>query len=148
TDPVSGQYGTQRFQAIAYDQFNAPLAKQPAFDWQVDNPNYVISFNGVLASGAVICSFNVTASAGGINSDHMHFDQTPTVATDAAAVPDTTAHTTATLSVLGADPDGESTLTYSWSLAAGSPDSVNFSDNGSNSAKNTTATFMQAGTYN
>ncbi len=46
---------------------------------------------------------------------------------------------------LGADDGGESNLTYSWS--ASRPVNVNFSANGSNGAKTTTATFIKAGTY-
>lgn len=68
----------------------------------------------------------------------------PTIATPAKIASQTA--TAANLSVLGADNSGETSLTYNWSLAGG-PASVNFSQNGSNAAKNTTATFQQAGTY-
>src|SRR5262249_9920315 len=54
------------------------------------------------------------------------------------------------LSVLGSIPDGENTLKYTWSLASG-PAGVNvtFGANGTNAAKNTTATFdtLKPGTY-
>jgi hypothetical protein len=54
------------------------------------------------------------------------------------------------LSVLGSIPDGENTLKYTWSLVSG-PAGVNvtFSANGTNAAKNTTATFdtLKPGTY-
>ena len=48
------------------------------------------------------------------------------------------------------DDDGEANLTYSWSVTAEPAGAANptFSANGSNAAKNTTATFSQAGTYN
>jgi hypothetical protein len=48
---------------------------------------------------------------------------------------------------LGADDGGESNLSYSWSASTSSPGGVNFSVNNRNSAKNTVATFHQAGTY-
>jgi parallel beta-helix repeat protein len=53
------------------------------------------------------------------------------------------------LSVLGADSDGEYTLTYSWSVVSapsGAP-AVTFSANDTNWAKYTTAFFGEAGTY-
>jgi PKD domain/Bacterial Ig-like domain (group 2) len=49
------------------------------------------------------------------------------------------------LSVLGQENGSDNGLTYTWSSSG--PGGVTFSGNGSNSAKNTTATFAQAGTY-
>src|SRR5215469_910179 len=69
-----------------------------------------------------------------------------TVATPAAASPNPVTATITPLTVLGADPGGESGLTYSWSASGPAP--VAFSSNNSNSAKTTTATFQQAGNYN
>jgi autotransporter-associated beta strand protein len=76
----------------------------------------------------------------------------PTVATPAAASPETVTGTTAALSVLGADAAGESTLTYTWATTGTPPGyppgAVSFSANGTQAARNTTATFTAAGTYN
>jgi hypothetical protein len=73
-------------------------------------------------------------------------DEPPTVATPAAASPSPVTGTTTALSVLGADDDGEAGLTYTWS--AGTPPApVSFSANGTNAAKDTTATFTKAGAY-
>lgn len=55
---------------------------------------------------------------------------------------------TASLSVLGSDAGGESSLTYNWSVSsqpAGA--AAKFSLNGTNAAKNETVTFNEAGTY-
>ena len=71
----------------------------------------------------------------------------PTVATPAAATPSPVTGTSATLSVLGADNTGEANLTYSWATMGTPPAGVSFSLNGSNAAKNTTATFTKAGSY-
>ncbi|MEN6458272.1 MAG: C2 family cysteine protease [Thermoguttaceae bacterium] len=72
----------------------------------------------------------------------------PTVAQQPTVVSQTS--TTATLSVLGADStNGESGLTYTWSLTS-SPSGAttpSFSSNGTNASKNTTVTFSAAGTY-
>ena len=69
------------------------------------------------------------------------------MATAAAASPNPVTGTTCNLSVLGADDAGESNLTYTWSTTGTPPAAVNFSANGSNAAKNTTATFSKAGNY-
>ena len=55
---------------------------------------------------------------------------------------------TASFSVLGSDDGGESKLLYTWSVTA-SPagGTATFNINGTNSAKNMTATFTKAGTY-
>ena len=73
-------------------------------------------------------------------------NQPPTLATAAAASAGTVTGTTANLSVLGADDGGEANLTYSWAVARG-PTGVTFSQNSSNAAQNSTATFTQAGSY-
>ena len=73
--------------------------------------------------------------------------QPPTVAVAASASPNPVTGTTCNLSVLGADDAGESNLTYTWAATGTPPAAVNFSANGSNAAKNTTATFSEAGNY-
>ena len=50
--------------------------------------------------------------------------------------------------MLGADDGGESNLTYTWATTGTPPAAVTFSTNGTNAAKNTTAGFTRAGTYN
>jgi hypothetical protein len=80
----------------------------------------------------------VGGSTGGTGSG-----KPPTVATAAHVVSQTT--TTAALAVLGADAAGEASLTYTWQVAGPAP--VSFSANGTNAAKNTTATFAAAGSY-
>ncbi len=72
-------------------------------------------------------------------------DPPPTVATPASATPNPVTGTTTALSVLGADNAGEAALSYTWSATG--PAAVTFSANGTNGAKNTTATFTRAGTY-
>ncbi len=69
----------------------------------------------------------------------------PTVASAVTAASNPITATTTTLTVLGADVNGEGTLIYTWSATG--PASVAFSSNGANNSKNTTATFQTAGTY-
>ncbi|MGC3989541.1 MAG: hypothetical protein QM796_07670 [Chthoniobacteraceae bacterium] len=71
----------------------------------------------------------------------------PVVTTTAAGTVASNGLTSA-LSVAAADNTGASNLTYAWSLTGTSPAPVTFSNNGTNSAANTTATFSSAGTYN
>src|SRR6185369_12364 len=71
----------------------------------------------------------------------------PTVATGAAATPNPVTATTTALSVLGADDAGEAALTYTWATTGTPPAAVTFSANGTNAAKNVTATFTKAGSY-
>lgn len=85
-------------------------------------------------------------------------NQAPTIASTASSTstetqtdPDTTVHqilrgNSASLSVAANDDAGESRLTYTWSVSSG-PASVTFSANGTNAAKNTTASFQAAGDY-
>ncbi len=94
-------------------------------------------------------SFNYTFPGYSITILQFNSDTSsaPTVAAAASASPGTVTGTTTNLSVLGADSAGESTLTYMWSVLGTSP-AVTFTANNSNAAKNTTATFSAAGTYN
>jgi hypothetical protein len=71
----------------------------------------------------------------------------PTVAIAARALPEPVNGTTAALSVLGADNGGESNLRYTWSSAATNERLVTFSENGTNAAKNTTASVRGTGTF-
>jgi hypothetical protein len=74
-------------------------------------------------------------------------NQAPTVATAAKGTPSPVLAKTTILSVLGADDAGEAGLTYTWTTTGTPPAPVSFSANGSNAAKNTTATFTKAGNY-
>ena len=72
----------------------------------------------------------------------------PTIAVAASATPSPVTGNTTALSVLGADAGPAGDLTYTWATTGRAAAPVAFSDNGTNSASNTTATFTQPGTYN
>src|SRR5439155_14480520 len=74
-------------------------------------------------------------------------DQPPAAATPAGATPNPVPGTTVNLRLLGADDGGASNLIYTWALEGTPPAAVTFSANGTNAAKNTTATFAAAGAY-
>ncbi len=99
------------------------------------------------ANAVIAWDGNGAGDSNGVFFQHYVTDYPPTVATPAAATPSPVTGTTAALSVLGADQDGESTLTYTWATTGTTPAPVAFSANGTNAAKDTTATFTQAGTY-
>jgi hypothetical protein len=71
----------------------------------------------------------------------------PTVAQAASASSTTVTGTSTTLSVLGADSQGESSLLYTWAAVGTVPSPVSFSANGTNASKNTTVSFSAIGTY-
>jgi hypothetical protein len=72
----------------------------------------------------------------------------PFIVTPAAASDNPVTTTSTSLSVLAADlTAGESALTHTWSTTGSPPAPVMFSANGTNAAKNTTATFTQTGVY-
>jgi hypothetical protein len=106
-----------------------------------------ISMNATIDIGLEVTAHN----AGALNTttfDNVLISQL-TVATAASATPSPVTGTTTTLSVFGANPSGESTLTYTWaatSVPAGAPVPT-FNINGTNAAKNAVATFYQIGTY-
>lgn len=97
---------------------------------------------------------NSTASTGwtlddiALNGGSAVVNLAPTVTVAAAATPSPVNGASAALSVTASDDAGEAALTYNWSYIGGSFQTpVSFSDNGTNSAKATAATFSAAGTY-
>jgi regulation of enolase protein 1 (concanavalin A-like superfamily) len=141
----------QTFTAVAYDQFGNILTTQPTFTWSKSaGVGSINSSTGVYTSPAASGSATLLATSGAISgSASVAVNHTgPTVATAASASPSPATTTSVALSVLGADEDGESTLTYLWAattVPAGAV--VNFVTNNTNAAKNTTATFNKAGSY-
>lgn len=127
---------------------------------------YARTFNwsgtGVQTGGAVqtvqfVPSAGITNAlqvvTNGIASDPIYpngHPAAPVVVTPATPSPQFVTGTTANLMALGANPSGpESSLTYTWigNAQFGGPPPT-FSVNGTNAAKNTTATFFQSGNYN
>ncbi|HLL89661.1 MAG TPA: Ig-like domain-containing protein, partial [Tepidisphaeraceae bacterium] len=144
--------GMQALAAVAYDQFGAAMAVQPAFTWSVDGGGVgSVDGSGTYTAGPTAGSATVRATSGGVSGTAtiMVTNAAPTIATPAAAAPSTVTTAVTSLSVLGADDNGEPNLTYTWSVMskpAGAADPT-FSANGTNAAQGTTATFARAGTY-
>jgi hypothetical protein len=84
-----------------------------------------------------------------VSSASSSGDTAPSISTPASASPTPVAGTSTVLSVLGADDTGESSLSYTWSVVATPSGAAlpNFSSNGNNSSKTTTANFYRAGNY-
>jgi hypothetical protein len=142
---------TRSYTASATDQFSRPMAAAPSFSWTVSGGG-TISTAGLFTAGTTAGGpFTVTASASG-RSGTAQISVTaapngaPTIATAAAAFPVPVTGSTATLSVLGSDDQGEAALLYTWAMTSG-PAAVTFSANGTNAAKSATATFTRAGAY-
>ena len=117
------------------------------------NASFNTTFVGPPVPAGAVISATATDSSGNTSEFAKNFNvtyvnQTPTVATPAAATPSPVTGTTTALSVLGADDGGESNLTYTWATTGSLPAPVAFSANGTNAAKERTATFAAAGNYN
>ncbi|HEX7507383.1 MAG TPA: malectin domain-containing carbohydrate-binding protein [Polyangia bacterium] len=142
---------TQQFTATARDQFTTNLTSQPTFTWTVSGGGTISTGGLFSASTSAGGPYTVTATSGTVNGTASVTvtlpNAAPTIATVAAANPNPVTGTTAALSVLGADDAGESNLTYAWATTGTPPAAVTFSANGTNAAKNTTATFTKAGSY-
>jgi fibronectin type 3 domain-containing protein len=140
--PVGGH---QQFAATALDQFGNAMSTQPTFTWTATAGTVP---GGYYTAGS--SSATVTAKSGLISGTaNVTVDtHVPTVATEAVAMPTPVVGTSTALSVLGADIEGEANLNYTWTATV-FPDGAapTYSLNGTNAAKNTTATFSKAGDY-
>lgn len=142
---------TQQFTATARDQFGAALVAQPSLTWAVSGMG-TVDGNGLYTAGTTAGGpYTVSAQAGTVTGTATVSvvvpNGAPTIASAAAASPSPVTGTTTLLSVLGADDNGEANLTYTWATTGTPPAAVTFSANGSNAAKNSTATFTKAGSY-
>jgi hypothetical protein len=89
----------------------------------------------------------LSASVGGVYAKAQPATP-PSLVHSASAGGSTVAGKSTTLSVLGNDAQGASSLTYDWTVAsAPSGGTAKFSVNNTNAAQNDTATFSEAGTY-
>ncbi len=144
---------TQTFTATGRDQFATALTTQPTFTWTTSGGGTFTS-PGIFKAGNVAGGPHTITATSGVRSGTASVTVTtstntaPTVATAAAASPNPVTGTTTALSVLGADTTGgEAALTYTWATTGTPPAAVTFSANGTNAAKNVTATFTKAGSY-
>ncbi len=140
---------SQSFAATANDQFGAALATQPTITWSATAGK--ITQAGQYTAPQSLTSVSVKAAVGSIQGSAAVTvaNPGPSIATVASANPSPATGKTANFSVLGADPGGESSLTYTWSVTSRPVGAAvpTFSVNTSNAAKNTTAAFTQAGSY-
>ena len=114
------------------------------------NASFNTTFSGVSVPAGAAISATATDSSRNTSEfaqDALAVNQPPTVVTAASATPNPVTGASTTLSVLGGDLGGESNLTYTWSTTGSPPAPVVFSANGTNAAKNVTATFAAAGSY-
>ncbi|HYG74440.1 MAG TPA: PKD domain-containing protein [Planctomycetota bacterium] len=141
---------SQTFTASGKDQFGNAMPSAPAVSWSTTGGGSITT-SGVYTASGPAGSYSVKATSGTLSGTAAVTipppNQAPTVATAAKATPSPVIARTTTLSVLGADDAGEATLTYTWATTGTPPAAVTFSANGTNAAKNTTATFSKAGAY-
>src|SRR2546425_9019494 len=123
------------------------MAIPPAVTWAVSGGG-TIDAGGLFTAGATTGGpHTVTASSGGVSdtASVTVVSQPPTIASAASANPNPVTATTTAVSGLGADDGREAGLTYTWSSTGPAP--LAFNVNGTNAAKNATATFAAAGSY-
>lgn len=136
---------SQTFTAEGTNQFGEVMSTQPSFTWTVSGGGNISSTGVFTAGNNAGGPHTVTATSGsksGAANVTVTSGTAPTVATAAAAAKSPVTELSVGLSVLGADDDGEAALTYTWSAPG-----VSFSENATNAAKSTTATFSQAGNH-
>ena len=142
---------TKQFTASVNDQFGNPISG-PTITYSIQSGPGSINSSGLFTAGSTTGTTTIKAVSGSVSAtataNVVPPNQAPTVATAAACNPNPVTGTTAQLSVLGADDNGESNLTYTWTTTGTPPAAVSFSPNGTNAAKNTTVTFTANGNYN
>jgi VCBS repeat-containing protein len=116
--------------------------------WAQVGSSVTISMTGSAYIGLAVTSRNDSTLCTATFTD-VSVVAAPVVATAASATPNPTTSATTVLSVLGADNGGEANLTYAWGATSIPPDAgePTYSVNGTNAAKNTTATFKAPGDY-
>jgi hypothetical protein len=142
---------TRTFSANLIDQFGRTMFQ--------GSPTWALSGGGTFTSSGWSSTvtagsspggpFTLTATAGtrsATASIMITSATTPTVTTAATATPNPVTGKTAAVSVRATDDGGEPALTYTWASVSGSAP-VTFSVNTSNAAKDSVATFSQAGDY-
>jgi hypothetical protein len=142
--------GTQQFSAQARDQFGTVLAVQPAFTWALASGVGSVGTAGLYTApatgtGSAVVRATSGAVGGTASVTVQAVNQSPTVATAAAASANPV--TSVNLSALGADDGGAANLIYTWALIGTPPATVSFGANGTNAARNTSASFSKAGAY-
>ena len=139
---------TVDFTATGADQFGAAMTAEPTVTWSVlSGPGSINSTGLYTANGQGSATIRALNGAISATATITIGNGAPTVAAAAAATPSPVTGTTTAVSALGADDLGEPALTYTWSTTGTPPAAVDFSPNGSNAAKNSTATFTEAGVY-
>lgn len=146
TTATVSRNGSQAFLITGQDQFAQGMSA-PAPTWSVTGTGSVDT-SGLYTAGTDLGQATVTATVGALSTSATVTvaNAAPTIATAPQATPATITGTATSLSVLGADDAGEAGLTYAWSVTTG-PTGVQFSANGTNAAKTTTATFAVPGSY-
>ena len=144
---ITGQFGLAGYMPAAQAQvFQYGEAQDTAQSHSSDGQSALDSFPATLPLSGSSFSYAFPAYSMSV----LALSQTssdPTITDPAAASPTLVTGTSTVLSVSATDPAGSASLKYTWSTISPSPAGVPFSINGSNSARQTIATFSQAGTY-
>lgn len=140
--------GAARFIAQLQDQFGGSMSGTPA--WTMDGGGQIGADGLFIAGPVVVEPQTVTATlAGRTGSAQVQITNQsavgPGIIIPPAADSTPVTGTSSVLTVFGSWPGGESMLNYTWS--ASGPALVTFTENGTNAAKRTVATFRMPGIY-
>ncbi len=116
-------------------------------NWTQIGTSQSLSLGSSPQVGLAVTSANAAVTSTAVFGNVVLVTSGPTIAAAASAATTTVTTKSIALSVLGADPAGESTLKYTWSAVGNLTAGVTFSANGTNAAKNTTVTFSAPGSY-
>jgi hypothetical protein len=134
------------FVATVRNQFSQIVAPTPTITWSLSGGGTISNTGQVQAT--TVGTYTVTAAIGAVSGTAtvtVTASPIPAIVQEVQVTPSPVTGTTAAVSVLASDDDGELALIYAWSATG--PAAVTFSASGTNAAKNATATFTQAGSY-
>ena len=137
--------GNQRYLVSVADQFGATINPNTySVAWSASTGS--IDSGGMFTAGMIPANVTVTATVGSASgAASVAVIDTAPVISNVSAVPTTVSGSSTTLQVTASDDAGETGLTYAWSATG--PAAVQFSANGTNSAKNVSALFSRSGAY-
>ena len=141
SNPLNGQQAWTGTNTTAFTQVVLDLTDSAKYAGKNLQMRWRIATNSSTASTGWWIDDVVLAGATSANV-------APSIATPAAAAPSPVTGISTVLTVGASDDGGEAALTYTWSATGGTfQRPVSFSENGTNAAKTTTATFTIAGNY-
>ena len=145
---ASASVGSDYLQVVRSGSNFAGYYSTNGTNWTQIGSTVAISNIGTTAQAGLVVSAGSNGSLATAVFANVSSLPGPTVATAAAANPSPVTATSTALSVLGAEAGSDTGFIYFWQAGIPGSTPVVYSSEATNSAKNTTANFTKAGTYN